>query len=66
VINGGRTIHTADGSSVTITPRGIEYDLHVRNAAGHTVATVEMSQDDLDALYEEMDEHTTVEWETVA
>ncbi len=57
------TIHTADGSTVSITPRGIEYDLHVRDAAGRTVATVEMSQDDLDALYLEMDAHTTVEWE---
>jgi hypothetical protein len=63
VINGGTTIHTADGSTVTVTPRGIEFDLHVRDAAGRTVATVVMSQDDLDALYEEMDAHTTVEWE---
>ncbi|MFF3140406.1 hypothetical protein ACFVRU_01405 [Streptomyces sp. NPDC057927] len=63
MINGGRTIHTADGSSVTITPRGIEYDLHVSNARGDTIATVEMSQDDLDALYTDLDEHTTVEWE---
>ncbi|MFF1625580.1 hypothetical protein [Streptomyces sp. NPDC058272] len=66
MVNGGRTIHTADGSSVTVTPRGIEYDLHVRDAAGRTVATVEMSQDDLDALYMDMDEHTTVEWEAAA
>ncbi|MFF3312487.1 hypothetical protein [Streptomyces sp. NPDC002952] len=66
MVNGGTTIHTADGSSVTVTPRGIEYDLHVRDAAGRTVATVEMSQDDLDALYEEMDAHTTVEWEDAA
>jgi hypothetical protein len=58
VINGGTTIHTADGSTVTVTPRGIEFDLHVRNAAGRTVATVVMSQDDLDALYAEMDAHT--------
>ncbi|MGW1268180.1 hypothetical protein [Streptomyces sp. NPDC002491] len=63
MINGGTTIHTADGSSVTVAPRGIEYDLHVRNARGDTVATVVMNQDDLDALYEEMDAHTTVEWE---
>ncbi|MEU1200137.1 hypothetical protein ABZ446_28480 [Streptomyces sp. NPDC005813] len=63
MINGGTTIHTADGSSVTITPRGVEYDLHIRDAAGRTIATVEMSQDDLDALYLEMDEHTSVEWE---
>lgn len=66
MINGGRTIHTADGSSVTITPRGIEYDLHVRNARGDTIATVVMNQDDVDALYLEMDEHTSVEWEAAA
>ncbi|HLL34199.1 hypothetical protein AB0K92_16070 [Streptomyces sp. NPDC052687] len=63
MINGGTTIHTADGSSVNVTPRGLEYDLHVRNAKGETVATVVMNQDDLDALYEELDAHTTVEWE---
>ncbi|MFF1684488.1 MULTISPECIES: hypothetical protein [unclassified Streptomyces] len=63
MIKGGTTIHTADGSSVSVTPRGIEYDLHVRNAKGETVATVAMNQDDVDALYEELDEHTTVEWE---
>jgi hypothetical protein len=66
VINGGTTIHTADGSTVTVTPRGIEYDLHVRNAKGTTIATVVMNQDDLDALYMGMDEHTTVEWEEAA
>ncbi|MFG2292035.1 hypothetical protein [Streptomyces sp. NPDC048603] len=47
------TIHTADGSTVTITPRGIEYDLHVRDAAGRTVATVVMSADDYRALLDE-------------
>jgi hypothetical protein len=47
------TIHTADGSSVSVTPRGIEYDLHVRNAKGETIATVVMSSDDLDALLDE-------------
>lgn len=45
-----RTIHTADGSTVTITPRGLEYDLHVRTAAGRSVATVQMSERDLRAL----------------
>ncbi|MFD7776641.1 hypothetical protein [Streptomyces sp. NPDC059753] len=63
MIKGGTTIHTADGSSVSITRRGIEFDLHVRDAKGETVATVVMNQDDVDALYEELDEHTTVEWE---
>ncbi|MFE5093239.1 hypothetical protein ACFRCI_23480 [Streptomyces sp. NPDC056638] len=57
------TIHTADGSSVTISRRGLEFDLETRNAKGETISTVVMSQNDLDALYMEMDEHTTVEWE---
>lgn len=56
MINGGTTIHTADGSSVNITPRGIEFDLHVRNAKGDTIATVVMSSDDLDALLDEAEE----------
>ncbi|MFI0211977.1 hypothetical protein ACH4OV_25315 [Streptomyces diastaticus] len=54
--HGGTTIHTADGSTVTVTPRGIEYDLHVRNAKGHTVATVEMSRADYLALLADMRE----------
>lgn len=58
MIKGGTTIHTADGSSVTITPRGIEYDLHVRDAAGRTVATVEMSADDYAALRADMEDAT--------
>lgn len=56
MINGGTTIHTADGSSVTITPRGIEYDLHVRNARGDSIATVEMSADDYAALRADMED----------
>jgi hypothetical protein len=56
MINGGRTIHTADGSSVTITRRGIEYDLHVRNARGESIATVEMNEDDVRALIAETEE----------
>ncbi|MEV6684433.1 hypothetical protein AB0N28_03655 [Streptomyces sp. NPDC051130] len=51
------TIHTADGSTVTITPRGVEYDLHVRAADGRTVATVEMSAADLLALMDEAAEY---------
>lgn len=58
-----RVIHTADGSSVAITARGLGYELETRNARGECIATVVMSQDDLDALYMEMDWHTTVEWE---
>ncbi|WP_326742602.1 hypothetical protein [Streptomyces sp. NBC_01768] len=50
------TIHTADGSSVTISRRGIEYDLETRNARGETISTVEMSRDDFVALLAQMDE----------
>jgi hypothetical protein len=63
MVNGGRTIHTADGSTVSIRPIGLEYDLETKSARGDTIATVRMGQDDLDALYMELDEHTTVEWE---
>ncbi|WP_008412906.1 hypothetical protein [Streptomyces sp. SM8] len=55
-MNTPRTIHTADGSTVTVTPRGIEYDLHIRNAAGRTVATVEMNRADYLSLLAEMRE----------
>ncbi|MFI9123861.1 hypothetical protein ACIGW0_31470 [Streptomyces bikiniensis] len=48
------TIHTADGSSVTIRRRGIVYDLETKNALGQTISTVEMGQADLDRLYREM------------
>ncbi|MEU0860632.1 hypothetical protein ABZ352_35495 [Streptomyces griseofuscus] len=57
MVRAGTTIHTADGSSVTVRRRGIEYDLEVRNARGETVATVAMNQDDLDALWAEIGEH---------
>ncbi|WP_406161014.1 hypothetical protein [Streptomyces canus] len=56
MINGGRTIHTADGSSVSITPVGIEYDLETRNARGETISTVRMNSDDLAALVAEAKE----------
>ncbi|GAA1064695.1 hypothetical protein [Streptomyces asiaticus] len=53
------TIHTADGSSVTIRPRGAHgYDLETRNAKGETIATVVMDRDDVRALMAEMDEVT--------
>ncbi|MEV0444031.1 hypothetical protein AB0I84_45300 [Streptomyces spectabilis] len=55
MIRGGTTIHTADGSSVTIRRRGIEYDLETRNARGETIATVVMTRADLDALLEEIE-----------
>ncbi|MFJ6720512.1 hypothetical protein [Streptomyces sp. NPDC091259] len=53
MINGGRTIHTADGSTVTVRPRGIEFDLETRNPKGETVSTVVMSAADLQALVNE-------------
>ncbi|WP_432157783.1 hypothetical protein [Streptomyces sp. bgisy153] len=55
-MNVTRSIHTADGSSVTITPIGIEYDLHTRNARGETISTVRMNGDDLSALIAEAEE----------
>jgi hypothetical protein len=56
VINGGRTIHTADGSSVSIRPIGLEYDLETRNARGETISTVRMNSDDLSALIKDAEE----------
>ncbi|MFB8071110.1 hypothetical protein [Streptomyces californicus] len=44
------TIHTADGSSVTITRRGLEFDLETRNAKGETISTVVMNEADVKAL----------------
>jgi hypothetical protein len=44
------TIHTADGSMVTIRRRGIEFDLETKNARGETISTVVMSEDDVAAL----------------
>jgi hypothetical protein len=46
---------TADGGTVEATRRGLEIDLHVRDAAGRTVATVVMSGDDAYALLEDLD-----------
>ncbi|MFJ4768479.1 hypothetical protein ACIP88_05080 [Streptomyces uncialis] len=50
------TVHTADGSTVTIRPRGIEFDLETRNALGETIATVVMSAADISALRAQMAE----------
>ncbi|MCQ6554771.1 hypothetical protein NPS70_16420 [Streptomyces sp. C10-9-1] len=58
MIRGGTTIHTADGSSVTIRARGIEYDLETRNARGETISTVVMNADDVSALLAEMEDET--------
>jgi hypothetical protein len=48
------TIHTADGSQVTIRRRGIAFDLETRNARGETISTVVMNSDDMGRLMEEM------------
>ncbi|MFJ3588598.1 hypothetical protein ACIQUY_04820 [Streptomyces sp. NPDC090231] len=49
------TIHTADGSTVTIRRRGIEFDLETRNARGETISTVVMNEDDVSQLLAEAD-----------
>jgi CYTH domain-containing protein len=49
-----RTYTTADGSTVEVTRRGYTVDMHLRNAAGHTVATVEMNDDDANALIDDL------------
>lgn len=45
-------ITTADGSTVEITRVGLRYDVHVRNASGATIATVDMNTEDLLRLIE--------------
>lgn len=49
------TIHTADGSQVTIRRRGIEFDLETKNPRGETISTVVMSEDDVIELLESVD-----------
>lgn len=49
------TIHTTDGSSVTVRRVGLEYDLETRDARGATISTVRMSEADLVALRDEME-----------
>jgi hypothetical protein len=49
------TIHTADGSQVTIRRRGIEFDLETKNPRGETISTVVMSEDDVVELLESVD-----------
>ncbi|MFD5161026.1 hypothetical protein ACFWMJ_23605 [Streptomyces hawaiiensis] len=56
MLNAGTTIHTADGSTVTVRRIGLEYDLETQNARGETISTVRMSHDDLSALADEADE----------
>lgn len=52
------TYNTHDGGTVEATRRGYLVDLHVRDAAGRTVATVEMSTNDAYALVAELEEVT--------
>jgi hypothetical protein len=54
VINGGTTIHTATGATVTVRRRGIEYDFETRNPRGEMISTVVMSEDDARALLDEI------------
>ncbi len=56
MINTPTTIHTADGSSVTITRRGLEFDLETRNARGGTISTVVMNEADVKALLDSADD----------
>ncbi|MFJ3084458.1 hypothetical protein ACIPJG_32540 [Streptomyces halstedii] len=43
-------VHTANGSTVTLTRRGIEFDLETRNAKGETISTVVMNEAAAEAL----------------
>lgn len=51
-----RKFSTADGSTVEVSRVGIRYDVHLRDAVGRTVATVDMSDDDLSALVADAEE----------
>ncbi|WP_328742926.1 hypothetical protein OG436_29485 [Streptomyces caniferus] len=51
------TIHTADGHTISVSPAGLyKYDLHVRDEAGRTLATVTMTPAELTALHAEIEE----------
>jgi hypothetical protein len=41
-----QTYTTANGGTIEATRRGLEIDLHVRDAAGRTVATVVLDEHD--------------------
>ncbi|MGW3931101.1 hypothetical protein ACWECC_23785 [Streptomyces microflavus] len=49
-------LSTADGGSVEMTRVGIAFDMHVRDAAGRTVATVDMNSDEAFALMRELED----------
>ncbi|BDM70589.1 hypothetical protein HEK616_40760 [Streptomyces nigrescens] len=48
------TLYTADGHTISVSPVGDHYDLHVRDEAGRTLATVTMTPAELDALRAEI------------
>lgn len=48
------TLDTVDGGTVEFTRVGTAFDLHARDAAGHTVSTVRMSEDRALSLYQDM------------
>ncbi|MGI5347015.1 hypothetical protein ACQEU8_02330 [Streptomyces sp. CA-250714] len=47
--------HTHDGGTVEAERRGYLVDLHVRDAAGRTIATVEMGTEEASALLRDLD-----------
>ena len=56
-----RSYTTADGGTIEVRHAGARwFDLHVRNAAGSTVATVSLSEDDLYALLADAKEELNV------
>ncbi|MFI6861320.1 hypothetical protein ACIBKZ_15695 [Streptomyces sp. NPDC050421] len=50
-----KNFSTFDGGTVGVTRFGYTVEFHYRNAAGDTVATVEMSDDDAAGLFEALD-----------
>ncbi|MFD9205951.1 hypothetical protein ACFVZM_06685 [Streptomyces sioyaensis] len=50
------TIYTTDGHIISVSPVGDHYDLHVKDEAGRTLATVTMTPAELDALRAEIAE----------
>lgn len=49
------TVHTADGSTITIRPRERQFDLETKNAGGDTISTVVMTSAELATLIDEAD-----------
>ncbi|MFD7611011.1 hypothetical protein [Streptomyces sp. NPDC059828] len=46
---------TVDGGTVEVIRVGLEFDFHMRDAAGRTVATVRMNSDDAYWLIQELE-----------